>query len=183
MPTPPRTDNDAIIKAAHALIETEGPAFSVAALASAVGIKAPSLYKRFTDKAAILAAVEARVITELGETIAAALDEDTEEPVITAARAYRTFALENPGGYGLLFSAEASDEPEVHARRIEALAPILWLLRPATAKLDALPAARFATAFLHGFVTMEIAGAFRMGGDVEVAFEDSLRRLLRGLET
>ena len=34
----------------------------------------------------------------------------------------------------------------------------------------ALEAARLVTAFAHGFVSMEITGAFRLGGDVDEAY-------------
>ena len=46
---------------------------------------------------------------------------------------------------------------------------------------DALNAARFAVSWVTGFVQMEFAGAFRLGGDVDVAFEYGLRRLGSGL--
>ena len=34
----------------------------------------------------------------------------------------------------------------------------------------ALEAARLVTAFAHGFVSMELSGAFRLGGDVDEAY-------------
>ena len=45
----------------------------------------------------------------------------------------------------------------------------------------ALEAARLVTAWATGFIEMELAGAFRLGGDLDRAFEYGLERLERGL--
>jgi Tetracyclin repressor-like, C-terminal domain len=42
-------------------------------------------------------------------------------------------------------------------------------------------AARLLMAFLHGFVSMELAGAFRLGGSVDDAFAFALDAILAGL--
>jgi hypothetical protein len=41
-----------------------------------------------------------------------------------------------------------------------------------------LPLSRTLVAFLHGFVTMEIANAFWLGGSVDEAFEAALETIL-----
>lgn len=46
---------------------------------------------------------------------------------------------------------------------------------------DALDAARLFTAWATGFLQMELAGAFRLGGDVDDAFDYGLDRLIHGL--
>ncbi len=46
---------------------------------------------------------------------------------------------------------------------------------------DALAAARVFTAWATGFLHMELAGAFRLGGDVDEAFRYGLEHLLAGL--
>ena len=45
----------------------------------------------------------------------------------------------------------------------------------------ALEAARTVTAWAHGFISMELAGAFRLGGDVEAAFTFGVTRLADAL--
>lgn len=182
MPTPAKTTNQDIVAAARRLLEAEGDDFSMATLAEQVGIRAPSLYKRFRDRAAILAAVEEVVIKELGEVLARALKRKSQSPLSSAAHAYRKFAKANPRSYPLMFARSASFDDSVQTARQMALAPILVFLEESTDASDALSAARFLTAFLHGFVSMEIAGAFRLGGDVDQAFDDGLQRALGGLD-
>ena len=46
----------------------------------------------------------------------------------------------------------------------------------------ALPAARTIVAWANGFITMELAGAFRLGGDVEQAWDFGLDRILAAVQ-
>lgn len=46
---------------------------------------------------------------------------------------------------------------------------------------DALEAARTVTAWANGFIAMELAGAFRLGGDVDRAFAYGIDRLTRAI--
>ena len=59
--------------------------------------------------------------------------------------------------------------------------PVLRAAGEAVGPDEALDAARLLTAWATGFVSMELAGAFRLGGDVDQAFEFGLTRLERAL--
>ncbi|NED90215.1 TetR family transcriptional regulator, partial [Streptomyces sp. SID11233] len=71
-----------------------------------------------------------------------------------------------------------------HAPR-PALARAAQPLIDATAVLtgpeESLEAARFVTAWLTGFISMELSGSFRLGGDVDRAFAYGLEALYEGL--
>ena len=66
MPTPAKTSQAELVKLARGLVEAAGPgALTLGALAERAGIKPPSLYKHFVDRAAVLKAVEIEVLYEL----------------------------------------------------------------------------------------------------------------------
>lgn len=181
MPTPAKTSPAAIVAAAGDIIRTRGiEALTMQAVADRVGVRGPSLYKHFADRAAILCAVELSVLADFEAALRAhAVSADPEEALYEMAKSYRLFALSSAAKYSLLFGLQSTDE-ECRAARRRALQPALvlleaWLGDPAAAQTRA----RALTAFLHGFVSMEASGAFQMGGDIEDAFEAGLKLLLR----
>jgi hypothetical protein len=98
-----------------------------------------------------------------------------------ALLAYRDFVRANPNGYRLLFAdlpADALLEPE----RLAALgAPLVAAVSGIAGEADALEAARTVVAWAHGFVTMELSGAFRLGGDLDVAYAFGIEAILEGV--
>ncbi|HLT84012.1 MAG TPA: WHG domain-containing protein [Phototrophicaceae bacterium] len=171
MPSPTRTTNAKVIAAAQDVLEAAGPAgLTMQEVAARVGVRAPSLYKRFADREAVLAAVVAATVEELGRRLEAA-------PDLTAlATTYRAFAHERPEAFRLVFTPYAEEE----ALRRSA-APVLRAAAQLVGEEDALAAARLFTAWATGFLHMELAGAFRLGGDVDEAFRYGLEHLLAGL--
>jgi AcrR family transcriptional regulator len=180
MPTPAKTSASEIVAAARDLIGERGlEALTMQAIAERVGVRGPSLYKHFADRAAVLLGVERSVAADLEAALTGAGRARDDGAALRAmANAYRRFARESPATYGLMFTLH-SDDPEAEAARRQAL-------RPALARLErylgdaaaAFRRARALTAFLHGFVSMEAAGAFRMGGDIEAAFREGVELLL-----
>ena len=184
MPALPKTTDAEIIGAARRLLESRGPSgFSMNDVAGAVGVRAPSLYGRFADRSTLVNAVELELWRELGRRLATAATGRDPIAVLTAqARAYRAFAKANPEGYALLYRIDADRSEVGTAARAAAVAATMPALVALVGERDALAAARIVTPFLHGFVSMEIAGAFRLGGGLDAAFERSVATILRGMQ-
>jgi AcrR family transcriptional regulator len=182
MPALPKTSDDAIVEAARRLIEDAREEFSMAAVAAAVGVRTPSLYKRFADRDALLARVRHDAIAALHAAIVAAAPRSSGTARLRAmAKAYRTFALARPRLYALLFLPDDRVDEHLDRARAAAVAPVLELLAPIAGSDRALDAARTFTAFVHGHVMMILAGSFHLGGDVDAAFDYGIDRLLAGI--
>lgn len=177
-----RTSDTDIVKAARRLIAARGvEAVTLADVAAAVGIRAPSLYKRFTNREALLLAVKNGVLAELHHDLEAAVGGRTRlEAVDEMARVYRARALQDPHLYRLIHMPQLKT-PDLEAER-RAAAPALALMEDVVGPDHALHGARCFTSLLHGFVTMEIDGSFGFGGSVDEAFDFALAALLAGLQ-
>jgi AcrR family transcriptional regulator len=181
-PAPARTSTDAVIVAARQILETGGlSSVTMRSVADAVGVKGPSLYKRVPDRAALLRAIADSVVNDLAVTLARATERgDPESNLRAVAVAYRSFVLDNPNGYRLLFTDLADANPD--SSSLAALgAPVVDLMTRLAGPSDALEAARTFVAWAHGFVSMELAGGFRLGGDLEDAYAFGIESILAGV--
>jgi AcrR family transcriptional regulator len=168
MPTPDRTSLAEIVAAGREILEAEGPSrLTMQAVADQVGVRAPSLYKRVRDRETLLGLVSAATIDELTQRLST-----TDGTLAGLARSYRTFAHERPEGFRLILSAGADVESLARVS-----APVLKVAEDLVGSAEALEAARLVTAWVTGFITMELAGAFRLAGDLEHAFEFAVERL------
>ncbi|HLS49567.1 MAG TPA: TetR/AcrR family transcriptional regulator [Actinomycetaceae bacterium] len=172
MPSPNRTTNEAVVAAAQEVLERHGlPGLTMQAVAASVGVRAPSLYKRFRDRDALITAVVAAAVDELGARL-----EEAAPDLRELATVYRAFAHERPEAFRLIFTPYA----QLDALRRSAT-PVLRVAAAIVGEQEALPAARLVTAWVTGFLQMELAGAFRLGGGVDEAFDYGLERLRAGL--
>jgi AcrR family transcriptional regulator len=183
MPSPPKTTDAEVVAAARRLVRQHGrDGFSMNDVASAVGVRAPSLYGRFANRAELVAAVELSLWHELGEALARASRRSRSSATLAeVARAYRAFAKANPQEYALMFDPRSERSAEATRARAASLAPALPFFVALVGEAGALAAARVLTPFLHGFVSMELAGAFRLGGGIDEAFENGVATILAGL--
>jgi AcrR family transcriptional regulator len=159
-----------IVDAARKLLERDGPeALSMRRVAEEVGIRAPSIYKHFTGKEALEAALISDAFDELG-AVFEAVTEGSDEPLAAIADAYRTFARRHPHLYRLM--TERIDRE---------------LITPGTEERAADPAieaaggdedlARAAWAFAHGMTILELNDRFPRDADLDAAWRRGIAAL------
>lgn len=183
IPTPARTSLDEIVTAARGIIESEGlDGLTMQRVAGAVGVRAPSLYKRVPSRGALVRLVVEDVARDLTDTLdAAATTGDPRRDLRALADALRAFAHAQPATYTLLFARLPEEsQPDVD-RWARASSAVLRTAASLSGQQRALEAARTAVAWAHGFISMELAGAFHLGGDLDAAYAFGIERLAAAL--
>ncbi|MEU4422244.1 TetR-like C-terminal domain-containing protein [Actinoplanes sp. NPDC024001] len=181
MPTPERTSLDEIVQAGRDILESAGVAgLTMQAVADRVGVRAPSLYKRVRSRDDLLRLVVEATVRDLGAQLnATATGGDPRRDLAELARAFRAFAHAHPLGCQLIFA------PKAAGASLDALAataaPVLRATTLLAGEQHALQAARTVTAWAYGFISMELAGAFQLGGDVEDAYEFGIAHIAGAL--
>jgi AcrR family transcriptional regulator len=184
MPTPERTSLPQIVAAATELLEASGlEALTMQAVAAAVGVRAPSLYKRVRSRDALLALVAEGVARDLGAALeaAAAREESPRRRALALVDAARAFGRARPEAYSLLFARLPDSARPESAVLAESVAAVMRVAGDAVGRERALDAARLLTAWVHGFVSMELADRFRMGDELDRSFAFGAERLADAL--
>ncbi|MFT2816772.1 TetR/AcrR family transcriptional regulator [Leifsonia sp. A12D58] len=184
MPTPERTSREAILAAGRKLLEVDGLAgLTMQAVADRVGVKAPSLYKRVRNRDELVRLIAESTINDLGEQLRMAAEEQSDAPARVAALAvaFRAFAHRFPAGFHLIFAPGSANTRPSHEAIVASSAPMLEVAAALAGPERALDAARTLTAWANGFISMELAGAFNLGGDVDEAFTFGIRTLTSAL--
>ncbi|WP_250304996.1 MULTISPECIES: TetR/AcrR family transcriptional regulator [unclassified Streptomyces] len=155
-----------IMAAARELLDVEGPdALSMRRIAERVGIRAPSLYKHFPDKAAVEAGLQVQGLIQLAEELEAAEAEiGGEPPLLVLSRAYRRHALANPHLYRITHGRPLARTELPEGLEDRAAMP---LARAVHGDIDI---ARSFWAFAHGMVVLELDGRFPSGADLDAAW-------------
>ena len=153
-----------IVEAARALLASEGPdALTMRRIADSIGIRAPSLYKHFPDKAALEAAIISDAFEEQAETFESAVA-DSADPLADLAVAYRRLALDQPHLYRLMTDQELRRDllaPGVEERAGSVIYEAVG---------EDADRARAAWAFAHGMALLELTNRFPPGADIEAAW-------------
>jgi AcrR family transcriptional regulator len=173
MPTPDRTSLEAIVQAGRDILESAGIArLTMQAVADRVGVRAPSLYKRVRSRDDLVGLIAEATVRDLGQRLAmVGASADPRRDLAELARGFRAFAHAWPASYHLIFAAN----PDVARPSLDALtraiAPVMRVAASLAGEQHVLEAARTFTAWANGFIGMELAGAFKLGGDIDRAYE------------
>ena len=163
MAHPKLLSSQVILKTALHLVEHgDGNGLSLRAVAAALGVKAPSLYRYFADKESLELAVCQKILDMMLIEFQAAAIADPATRFRRVAEAYLRFAQERFPLYAFV----VQDRPE---RYRSPAGKAVWnvLLEAASAvsgQPDDTSAAVAMWSFLHGYATLEHSGAFGPSG-------------------
>jgi len=173
MAPPRKHDTDRILDAARAIVLRSGPrAAGVAAIARESGAPVGTLYHRFGNRDAILAAAWLRALGRFQERALAAAAGENGDAVATGAAmaaAIVSFSREMPEDAGLLLSIrrddllDAAPGPEVRARLDEINAPLEAEVRGIARELHGRADARGLDAVTRAVVDLPYAAIRRYG--------------------
>ncbi len=138
-------------------------------LAEAVGIRAPSLYKHFSDKAAVELALIEQGFTEAAEAFEAAYARQ-QATLATFMTTYRTFARAHPHLYRLMTEGSLPRERMRAGIEARTAAPL-----QAVAGDPELARAMFA--FAHGMTLLELDGRFPADADIDATWTRGIAAL------
>ncbi len=153
---------------------------TLAAVAARLGVRQPSLYKHVDSIDALRRRVATLAANELREQLVeAATGRSGRDALLAIADVFRDYAHAYPGRYAAsVIAPRAGDDAHIRAgaATIAALAAVLRGYRLSDA--DTVHAIRGLRSVMHGFVSLEAAGAFAMPVDLS----DSYHRLVGSFE-
>ncbi len=190
-----RLRDEILAAAEHLLIKTGSEeAVSIRAIADAVGVSVPSIYRHFADKRTLVFEVCERHFQRLDRTLeeATASVDDPVEAMRLCGRAYVQFAIENPEHYRIMFMGRSEITPSRYDENfLMGASSFSVALRNAQACLDAgrlrpdltdaFPIALVIWAVVHGVASLAVAKPSLPAPPVDERLEAVLDAVLHGI--
>ena len=178
-------DSARVVEEALRIADADGLGeVTLARVAAALDVRAPSLYNHVDGRDGLLRALALRSLSELTSVLRdAAVGRAREDAMRAIAYAYRDYARRHPGGYAAIQRAPAAGDGELAAAAGRLLDVILAVLSGWGLEGDrAVHHIRVIRSALHGFVTLEAEGGFGLPLDLDQSFELLVATLGAGLE-
>lgn len=172
---------DLVLDHAQAIADEVGfEALDLTRLASACGVRKPSLYKHVDGLDGVREGLVLRAYDGLAEVLAGS-PADGAEGLVAFAHAWRRWALAHPGLYGALVRSHVHQGPAVQARGREVLDTVLVAVGAlGLDPREALDLARALRALVHGWVVLELGAGFGLSEGPGTSFDRAVRTLVRG---
>ncbi len=174
-----------VIEVAVTLADQRGfQAVTLADVARELGIRVPSLYNHISGLAGLqseMALWGSRKLLE--ETRTAAVGKSGRAAIMSISDAYRAFAQAHPGVYPAVLRAPTKEEPayaEIAVTWVDLLARVLAHYNQS--QEDTLHTIRAWRSLMHGFISLEVAGGFRMPLDRDESFRRLVDLFVDGIE-
>ncbi|MEU7978704.1 TetR-like C-terminal domain-containing protein [Micromonospora sp. NPDC049081] len=184
MPRAGLTTDVVVARGAQLLEAHPADELTLAALADSLGVRVPSLYKHIDGLPGLRRGIMLRAKANLSATVArACIGRARDDAVRSLAAAYRTWARQHPMQYPMTIRAPEPDDVEDQQASAAALQVIYSVL--AGYQLlgdDAIDATRFLRSVIHGFVSLETVGAFKLAADLERSYDRAVNSMLTALE-
>jgi AcrR family transcriptional regulator len=157
---------------------------TLAALATRLGVRQPSLYKHIDSLDDLHRGVSLVARRELGDVIArAAVGRAHRDALAALCLAYRDWVLAHPGRYAATVRAPAADDLEDQQASAEVVAVVVDVLAGFGLEDErAIDAARTVRSAIHGFVVLEASGGFGLPRGLDTSFTFLVDTLAAGLE-
>jgi AcrR family transcriptional regulator len=179
-------DADRVIAEAAQIADAEGlDAVTLARVATALGVKPPSLYNHVAGRDGLVRGIAVLGAGELAAALReAAIGRSGEDALQATAQAYRTYVLHHPGRYAAgAITAPAPDDDVLAAMAVTVLDILRGVLRAWRLEGDEeIHALRALRAAVHGYATLEAAGGFGIDVDLDTSFRRLIAALAQGLQ-
>ncbi|RZW12474.1 MAG: TetR/AcrR family transcriptional regulator [Rhodobacteraceae bacterium] len=184
---------DKLLDIAEAEIRQSGLAsLRARALAEKAGCAVGAIYNVFDDMTGLMLAVNGRTFRRMGTFVAGTMKDQPDaaptETLITIAKAYLAFAIENPNLWRALFEVEMSTDGDVPAWYLDELGRLFSIisspiaeLKPdaSAAEVDLMTRTLFSS--VHGIVLLGLER--RISGVPRERMEDMIEYLLQSVTT
>jgi AcrR family transcriptional regulator len=194
-----RLREEILLAAEALLVETASEdAVSIRAVAQAVGVSPPSIYRHFADKDMLLLEVCRHSFTHFNAALEEALQSDgsVEEQMVELGHAYIRYAREFPEHYRIMFMARFELSAQAYAEEMVAADSSFGLLlrisqelidsgrvRPEIAERGALHVGILFWSAVHGLTSLLVAKPGLPWPDPTALEDDILATILRGIVT
>lgn len=173
-----------MVAAGAQLLDEVGPSgFSLAVLAERLDVRAPSLYKHTDGLPGLRRSIMLHGKRDLAEALGqAAVGLAGDDALRAVAHAYRRWALGHPGQYPATQLPPVVGDPDDE----RASGAVLTVIERTLSGYgldgdDVAHSIRFLRSAVHGFLTLETTGGFRLPVDVDASYARLVESVIAGL--